>query len=38
MCGTAALQGANWLWDCCYKGIKMCGNAAVKEAICLWDS
>jgi len=37
MCRTAALQEANWLWDCCSKKSKMCGSAAVQGTNCFWD-
>jgi len=32
MCGSAAVQGINWLRDCCRKGSKMCVTADVQGA------
>ena len=32
MCGSDAVQGTNWLWECCCKESKMCGTADVERA------
>ena len=32
MCGSDAVQGTKWLWECCCKESKMCVTADVERA------